>query len=101
MKGAGIGKAGYADRMRLHHFAIAQNLENRSQLGCGKVTPHNQQCVNFEATRGAHISLVTAAGMEPYKKTIEVTGAGKNWQAFFIELKSSDTECRTKNTTGP
>lgn len=58
-------------------------------VGSGKATPHSQQCVNFEAARGEHLLLVTAAGMEPYQRTIAVTGAGKNLQTFFVELKPS------------
>ena len=56
-------------------------------VGSGNVPPRSQQAANFEATRGEHKLLVTAPGMEPYQKTIEVTGAGKNLQTFFIELK--------------
>jgi len=56
-------------------------------VGSGKTPPHTQQCVNFEATRGEHLLLVAAAGMEPYQRTIAVTGAGKNLQTFFVELK--------------
>jgi hypothetical protein len=43
--------------------------------------------VNFEAKRGEHTLGVTASGMVPYQKKIAVTGAGKNLQQFFVELK--------------
>jgi hypothetical protein len=58
-------------------------------VGSGKVPERSQQVMNFEATRGKHVVRVSAPGMEASQKTIEVTGAGKNLQAFFFELKKS------------
>ena len=75
--------------VQMESSAIYEVALDGKVVGSGRVPQNSQQCVTFEATRGEHVLHVTATGMEPYQKTIEVTGAGKNLQSFFVELKQS------------